>query len=254
MTDFISLRGGLTNQYLFPFQGGYLQVEAGDDREFSHYLRQLSRAGVDPREIRYLLLTHHHGDHAGFAARLRELAGCRLIIHREACNPLQRGRNARLPGGGFTNRRVLYSLWLQSKISRASRLSTSFPPVEIESYDIILEGDEFELLPSLGIQGSILHTPGHTPDSISLLLEDGSCFCGDAVMSSSQWLGVKYCCIYLADVEENYRSWRRMIDAGARWFFPAHGKPVSREKLQRYLDCLQQEDLITLRQLLKKTK
>lgn len=244
MEGVILLKGGLTNQYLLPCTGGYLQVEAGDEKDYQRFLGKLKKAGVDPEEIRYLFLTHHHGDHAGFAESLRRASGCRVIAHREAEQPLRKGRNARIAGGGFTSRRVLLMGWVMSKLKLG--LSTRFPPLEPGEDDLLVEGDNDQLLRSLGIPGKILHTPGHSPDSISLLLDDGSCFCGDAAMSSMQWLGLRYCCTYMADMEESYRSWRKLIDAGADTFYPAHGRPFPPARLEQYLGHFRQEDLITL--------
>ena len=36
-----------------------------------------------------------------------------------------------------------------------------------------------EFLRSIGISGEIIHTPSHSTDSISIILDDGSCFVGD---------------------------------------------------------------------------
>ncbi len=245
MKDFIMLKGGLTNQYLLPCTGGYLQVEAGDDKDYHRFLGKLNKAKIDPGEIRYLFLTHHHGDHAGFASSLRNVSGCRVISHSEAKQPLAKGRNARIAGGGFTSRRVLLMGWVMSKLELG--LSTRFPPLKLDEDDILVDKDDDQLLRSLGIPGKILHTPGHSPDSISILLDDGSCFCGDVAMSSMQWLGLRYCCTYMADMGESYRSWHKLIDAGARTFYPAHGRPFPPARLKKYLGHFKQEDLITLK-------
>ncbi len=245
MEGFTILKGGLTNQYLLPCNGSYMMVEAGDEKDFSRFLNKLERAGVEPREIRYLFLTHHHGDHAGFAASLREISQCRIIAHKEAEKPLKKGRNARVPGGGLTNRRAMLMAGIMLKLNLG--LSMRFPPVDLTDEDILVEGDDDQLLRSLGVPGKILHTPGHSPDSIALLLDNGSCFCGDTAMSNLQWLGLRYCCTYMADVEENYRSWQKMIDAGARTFYPAHGRPFTFEKLKQNLNRFKQKDLVTLR-------
>ncbi len=242
MEKFIILKGGLTNQYLLPCPGGYLMVEAGDEKDFARFKGKLKKAGVDPREIRYLFLTHHHGDHAGFAARLREISQCRVIAHRDAAEPLKKGRNARVKGGGLTSRRAMLLAGIMIKLNLG--LSLRFPPLELGENDILVQGDDNKLLRDLGVPGKVLHTPGHSPDSISLLLDDGSCFCGDAAMSSLQWLGLRYCCIYMSDVEENYRSWQKLITAGARTFYPAHGRPFKPEALKRNLNRFRQEDLV----------
>lgn len=35
----------------------------------------------------------------------------------------------------------------------------------------------------------------------------------------------------MTDMEQSYRSWQKMIDAGANTIYPSHGKPFSADKL-----------------------
>jgi hydroxyacylglutathione hydrolase len=204
MKEGIMLEEGFTNRCLLPCNEGYLLVEAGSAKEFSLFLRQLKERGITAEEIKYLFLTHHHEDHAGFTSSLRQASGCRIITHREASEPLQKGEPLRTRGGLVNRRVIVLTLYLLLKEVRLS-----FTPVELEETDILVEGDDNELLRSLGVPGKILHTPGHSPDSISLLLDDGSCFCGDAAMNNPAWLDTRCCCIFVSDIEEYYRSWQK---------------------------------------------
>jgi len=117
--------------------------------------------------------------------------------------------------------------------------------------DYIVENNDDELLPSLGVPGKILYTPGHTPDSISLLIDDGSCFCGDAAFNLMPWLGTRYCMPLVSDMECSYRSWRKMIREGAGKIYPSHGNPIPKEKLEQNMDHFKQDDLV-LTQVLPK--
>jgi hydroxyacylglutathione hydrolase len=77
-----------------------------------------------------------------------------------------------------------------------------------------------------------------------LLLEDGSCFVGDAAANLPQIAGAKYCVILVEDIEEYYKSWGKLISAGARRIYPAHGEPFAVEKLSRHMGAIRQSDLI----------
>ncbi len=64
-------------------------------------------------------MSHHHEDHAGFAASLRELSDCRIIAHQDAMGPLQKGEHFIPRQGGIVNRRVIlfsYYLFLTKKV------------------------------------------------------------------------------------------------------------------------------------------
>lgn len=70
------------------------------------------------------------------------------------------------------------------------------------------------VLERIGIAGEILPTPGHSPDSVSLLLDDGSAFTGD--------LGPAF-----TDDEADpvASGWRLLSERGMRRIYPAHGPP-----------------------------
>lgn len=42
-------------------------------------------------------------------------------------------------------------------------------------------------LAQIGIPGEIVHTPGHSDDSVSLLLDDGSIFTGNLTHPAVEW-------------------------------------------------------------------
>jgi glyoxylase-like metal-dependent hydrolase (beta-lactamase superfamily II) len=178
-------------------------------------------------EIRYLLLTHHHDDHAGFAAELRKRTGCRIIAHRNGVGPLSQGE----PEDTIqpVNRRVKFVFSIFSLFHR----QFGFPPLILGENDILLTDDDFELLKSIGINGKIIYTPGHTRDSISVILSDGSAFVGDVAMNFLRLTGIGHRPIYIEDINTVYESWQKLIEQGAKVIYPSHGRPFSARKLAR---------------------
>ena len=75
-------------------------------------------------------------------------------------------------------------------------------------------GESRALLEGIGIPGEILHTPGHSDDSVSLLLDDGSVFTGDLTHPAL---------VVEEDQEAVAASWRLLRDRGASRVYPAHG-------------------------------
>ncbi len=239
MIDLIEIRAGFTIHRLIPCTGGYLMVEAGSEKDFPRFLHELEEKNIEPQQILYLFITHHHEDHAGFTASLQKLSGCRIIAHKEAVQFMEKGKHADTGGGVINWKTIFLGLYLYIKGVRLN-----FTPVKFEKEDYIVNADDNELLRTLGVPGKILYTPGHSPDSISLLLDNGSCFCGDAAMGKIEWLGNRYCCIYISDVNEYYRSWEKMIQEGATTIYPAHGNIFPSEKLELNLDYFKQEKLL----------
>ena len=121
------------------------------------YLRDTGRK---PEEISLMILTHAHPDHIGAAQAIKEISGCSVAAHGADRiwieNPDQQAKDRPVPG--------FYSLVKGSV--RVDRIAE--------------DGDILDLGAGLGIE--VLHTPGHSPGSISLWMpEEGALFSGDAV-------------------------------------------------------------------------
>jgi glyoxylase-like metal-dependent hydrolase (beta-lactamase superfamily II) len=216
---------GWTHCYLLKCSGGYLLIDTGYPKYYARFEKKLANLGIRTSDIKYLLLTHHHDDHAGFAAELVRRTGCRVIAHRDAVSPLKQGKSEETIKP--VNRRIeivfrLYMLFHQE---------FDYPPVRLTERDIIIEGDNDDFLKGIGIDGAILHTPGHTRDSISVLLSDGRAFVGDAAMNFLRWTGVGHRPIYIEDINTVYESWRKLRERGAKVIYPSHGRPFSATKL-----------------------
>jgi glyoxylase-like metal-dependent hydrolase (beta-lactamase superfamily II) len=100
--------------------------------------------------------------------------------------------------------------------------------------DLVLGGDEFSLS-DYGIDGSVIHTPGHSSDSVSLLLGTGEAFVGDLAMNGLPMRIGAGVPIFADDVGVVRESWRMLIDRGAKVFYPAHGKPFAVDRLKGML-------------------
>ena len=106
-------------------------------------------------------------------------------------------------------------------------------PLPPQTQRIFLKGDAPDVLRELGIPATILWTPGHTSDSISVLLDDGSLFSGDAASNLPDGIGADYRPLYVADRKEVIASWRKVLDRGAIHVYPAHGLPFEAAELKR---------------------
>ena len=148
----------------------------------------LRRMDVPIEEIRYGLASHYHIDHAGLAQELKQ-AGVPLLV-------------------------------LDVQVSAIPIMKTWTKPrdhyVDISTHDnlVISFSESRALLAQVGIPGQIVHTPGHSDDSVSLLLDDGSAFTGD--LTHPAMVGENDAALVLA-------SWRRLRERGARRVYPAHG-------------------------------
>jgi len=221
------VRLGFTWCYLLKCTDGYLLIDTSYPNYFPKFQKSIAKLGIDVSEIKYLLLTHHHDDHAGFAAELVNKTGCRVIAHHDAIAPLKQGESEDTMQP--VNRRVKFIFSLFQLFHQQFR----FSPLIIGENDIILTGDDLDLLKSIGINGKILHTPGHSQDSISVILSDGNAFVGDVAMNFLHLTGIGHRPIYVEDINIVYESWQRLIEQGAKVIYPSHGKPFYARELVR---------------------
>ena len=222
------LKLGPTNLYFLNAKDGYLQIDTSFPESFKPFLAKLKTINVDLAQIRYLLLTHSHDDHAGFASKLREKTQCTIIAHKNALESLKHGTIINV--GSFLNRQAAISMKLYNF---SKQRSFEYQPVVLTSQDIVVTTDDENILKQMGIDGKIVYTPGHTDDCISIILSNGDAFVSDACMSNMGFL--HYRPIEVSNLSQVFTSWRKIIDNGAKTIYPAHGKPFPVKELEHYL-------------------
>lgn len=237
----IQISLSMSSIFLLPCQDGYLQIDAGYDHDYPIYRRNLARAGITLESIRYLVLTHHHDDHAGFLNELTRDTDTTIIAHEQAAALLKNGQNDKSRGGGYVNGFIKLVAGLKMRFD--PRWTLTFPPFTLRESDILLTGDDNQVLRQMGVPGQILYTPGHCIDHIAVVLDSGEAFCGDAAASFLLWAGTRYCTVFMTDMDEAYRSWQKMLAAGARVIYPAHGRPFPSCKLRQNMGRIKTEAL-----------
>ncbi len=251
----IPLKLSVTTCYLIPAGGKYVLVDTGYEEDWELFRARLKEASVDLSQISHILLTHHHDDHCGLLDPiLKENPSIRVVVSKSTAQLLRKGENDLTHGGGLLNSRVAFlirrkqfyvSVILRKKVDKAKNLK--FRPYEVRGCDVVFEGEPELRELGIPLEGRVLETPGHTVDSVSLLFPDGDCLVGDAAAHMLGFAGTKYCVIFICDMDTYYRSWKKLLDAGAKRIFPAHGKPYSAGKLRENLGKNKAENLVHYR-------
>ncbi|HAA85644.1 MAG TPA: hypothetical protein DCE14_04735 [Kosmotogaceae bacterium] len=100
--------------------------------------------------------------------------------------------------------------------------------------DIVL-GSEGLNLAEYGIAGEVIHTPGHTSGSVSVLLETGEAFVGCLAHSNFPFRYGPGLPILADEPQRLKSSWNTILERGAETIYPAHGKPFSAEAIRGIL-------------------
>jgi glyoxylase-like metal-dependent hydrolase (beta-lactamase superfamily II) len=191
--------------YLIDCRDGKLLFDAGWPRSLPDLKAGMEAAGLRLSAIRFVVMSHAHMDHAGLMQKLKRYCGARLLVHEK-----QRSSLAEL--NRFFERKP----------------DPEYEPVRIDETDVVVGTPNRGILESLGISGELLETPGHSDDSVSLLLDGGEAFTGDLTrpdMATEEQRGAVRA------------SWQVLLDHRAAWVFPGHGAPypasVIREMLRQ---------------------
>jgi glyoxylase-like metal-dependent hydrolase (beta-lactamase superfamily II) len=177
-----------TNYWVVSAGRSRLLIDLGWPGTMGAIRANLDRMGVPLSEIRYGLATHYHPDHAGLAQDLK-LAGVALLVLDVQQTAIPLLRNLMKPRDRFL------------EISMHDNVTITF-------------AESRAVLERIGIPGEIVHTPGHSDDSVSLLLDDGSVFTGDLTVPALAGAN---------DIEVVTASWRVLRERGATRVYPGHG-------------------------------
>ncbi len=191
MLNIVNVGYDSTNYYVIETGRAKLLVDVGWPGTLPKLLHALKRIGIPFSGITHLLITHYHPDHAGLAQELKQ-QGVKLIV-------------------------------LENQVSAIPALKQYIKP-EYNYVDITLDGNihvqtaESRLfLRGLGIDGEIIATPGHSDDSVTLILDTGVAFTGDLPPAAIAE--------YMSPLAQ--QSWEQIRARNVRTVYPGHG-PVHR--------------------------
>jgi endoribonuclease LACTB2 len=174
-----------TNYYLLG-SSPQLLVDTGFPGTLSKLLNIFKRKDVRLETVRYLLVTHYHPDHAGLAQELKNKAVKLIVMENQRATIPALGKYMK-PEQGYVE------INLRDNLDLGLRESRNF-------------------LLGIGISGEIVHTPGHSDDSVSLVLDEGLAFTGD--------LGPV---LIDGPDDETHKSWQRLRSLGVKEIYPGHG-------------------------------
>ena len=201
---------------------------SGNGEAIVSYIRKIGRS---PSDLRWIIVTHFHFDHSGSAAELHELTGARIVAHKDETEPCPDGTLLLRKGNEGESPPTWYR-WAQRVAGggggpRPPREPRRFPDTPV--HETVEHGDVVPCMAGL----QIIHSPGHTPGSISpLLTGPRALFLGDSVLNNIDRLSRPL----MWD-----RSKRRQLDASLHALRDleadlacfGHGPPLSEDVMTR---------------------
>jgi glyoxylase-like metal-dependent hydrolase (beta-lactamase superfamily II) len=126
--------------------GDLVLIDAGAGKSLPAILENVESLGLQGKELSAVIATHCHIDHVGGIPMLRQQTGCQVIAHELDAGPMEEGDPVRTAAD-----------WYHATFPRT--------PVDYKLSEVreVLKFEKGELL--------CLHTPGHTPGSIAVILD-----------------------------------------------------------------------------------
>ena len=221
---------GMVNAHLIRSEGGCILVDAGIPGSERKIARVLARHGLSFADIKLIVVTHAHTDHAGSAARIRLLSGAPILGHQGDAD--------------FYSRREPMTFCPTSWVGKLF-FKTPVPHQPYEGFepDIMMVGDEAVSLIEFGVDGLVRHTGGHTPGSIAVELSSQDALVGDLVASGILIGGIMFTGRAIRppfedDPEKVARELERMVLGGAHRFYMGHGGPLDAFEVLRHARIL----------------
>jgi glyoxylase-like metal-dependent hydrolase (beta-lactamase superfamily II) len=146
------------NVYLVEDDAKLTLIDTGLPRSSGKIIKYIKQLGYEPSSVSTVILTHFHIDHVGSAKKMQELTNAKIAVHEVEADVVTAKKSPPKP-----------------KKLLVKALNSIFKATPVEPDLLIKDGDKISGL-------LVIHTPGHSEGSISLLDEKRKVmFVGDAV-------------------------------------------------------------------------
>lgn len=215
--EVIQVLAGRSNSFLLTNGKNNILIDTGPafmKKTLEKRLKSLKISAID-----LLILTHTHFDHAANTEWIREKYKPQVMVHKNEASFLASGENI-IPKGTNRITRVIVNLLPKRVISKLR-----FRPSKHD-----LETDMLFDLRDFGFNAYIIHTPGHSPGSVSVIVDDELALVGDTMFGIFRGSAFPP---FADDIKQMIMSWGKLLETGCNIFLPSHGSELNRFTVQK---------------------
>ena len=207
---------GFARVYLILTGNNAVLIDTGAKRRLPGIISSINSLRKNLK-LEYLVLTHTHFDHCQNLSNLKNILDPYIIVGEPEANYIHNGLSP-LPVG--TNS------WSKLIVRLGKSLNDDFFSYQPAQADITINNPYN--LPGTDID--IIPTPGHSPGSVSIIINKEFALVGDSLFGISPFTIFP---LFATDEEQLLKSWKILIDTGCHTFIPAHGRIISIDRLKK---------------------
>lgn len=210
--EIIPVNTGFVNVYLIKGADSWILIDTGMPGSEDKILKVMGENRIKPEDISHIILTHGHGDHIANLKYYKDLTGAKVICHKAIKQNLIDGKEVEATPRTFTGK--VLDFFFKSK--------------EMESITPDIAINDYYDLDHVGLEGSIIYTPGHSIGSITIILSSGQVLIGDQVRGKpgKYDLGMFY-----EDEKAAIESLKKIAEYNISEIYLSHGKVISKGDL-----------------------
>ncbi len=197
-------------------------IDTGSRGNEETILQACAQLGISEKDISLILLTHAHSDHFGSAASLRQRLGVPVAVHSDDAPWVRKGKNPPL--------RITERISAEARKLIDEHATAPYPPCEVD-LEFTDAGAIREYAPTM----RVVHTPGHTRGSVSLVFDNNVAVIGDLVagrVTQPRFPRRPFFAESPAQVRDDLE---KLLALGVQSFFASHGGPFSRHRIENLL-------------------
>ena len=184
--------------------------------------------GLNINKLDAVFVSHSHTDHAANVDFFSKKFDCPVYVHGDGIRNIKNGR-CQVPRGTNLSGKIIN--WL----SQTAKPIYNFESIAACSQTYELTGSVVEKY--LGDNAELLFSPGHSPDSVSLVIDGKIALVGDVFVN----MFMQFYPPFADNPDMLLSSWKLLSNKECEWYYPGHGGPVSLKMLNQNIKKLKEK-------------
>lgn len=201
------------NAYLIKVKDGFILIDTGLPSQWATLEKELISAGCLPDKLKLVIITHGDLDHTGNCKNLQEKYKVKIAMHQVDYSILETGLPSKRKIKSL-KQRIFFSI---IRLSRKRKKGD----VSINKFKLDIFLKDGQNLKEYGLDGKVIHIPGHTKGSIGVLTGHGDLFAGDTFVNRKN----PESATIIENSDELNDSLNKLKKLDIKMVYPGHGKP-----------------------------